>query len=263
MQQMSDRWKHSRHRSQDQTNGVISLSGWSRRTPDQSNEERRRKLDHKRKGSFSWRTHVNNIAPLMFWHTYKLSVEVILMASSSSSNHLKWSSKLTDFYPTLKKSKPNIHKCTSSSNKYPTTHCHKRTSSLPTNRTTFSTSGYSYKSSIPRGIKQNIWSHKYFQIPNNTKYNPYNMPSAATGEGHIKATQHQKEDADEPHCYALSHYRVIHKDNQYLVGINVIVIIGFVIVLGFVIMKSAGRSLRLCSSFSISGTGGRHTNRTV
>ena len=121
------------------------------------------------------------------------------MASSSSSNHLKRSSKLTDFYPTTKKQKSNTHKRTSSSNKYPT--FHNRTSSLPTNWTTFSKKGYFYRSIIPKGLKTNIWSRKYSQIPNNKKYNPYNMSSAATGAGHVKAAQEKKEGPDDPKHY--------------------------------------------------------------
>jgi len=114
--------------------------------------------------------------------------------ASSSSNTLKRSSKLTDFYPTTKKSKSNKHKRTSSSNKYPTTH--KRTSSLPTNRTTFTKSRHSTRSTIPKGIKQNIWSRKYSQIPNNSKYNYYKMTTASSGAGHIKAAQDKKEGPD-------------------------------------------------------------------
>ena len=132
----------------------------------------------------------------------KLSVELFLMASSSSSHQhkRKRSTHVTDYFTSSQKYKSNTHKRTSSSNKYPTQH--RRTSSLPINRTIFSKSGRSNKSYIPRNTKQNIWSRQYSKIPNNNKYNPYTMSTAANGGSHVKASHDLKPDVeDSKHHY--------------------------------------------------------------
>ena len=126
--------------------------------------------------------------------------------ASTSGHKRKRSTQITDFYTVQKKTKAHHRKRSSTSHTTQHTLQGTRNTALPTNRIRFH-KNFSYRSTIPKGIKQNPHHRNYYGIPNNKRYasgqitRKSHTMSTTTGQGHVKGAQDLENKTEESKRY--------------------------------------------------------------